>query len=182
MNEKERTKTSRFMSLVLRHQPEVANVELDKNGWVDVDILLAGMAAAGRAITREELDEIVVTSPKQRFALNEDGTRIRANQGHSIDVELGYEAASPPDRLFHGTYADVVDIILRDGLSKMKRHHVHLSADVATATQVGARRGKPIILEIDANAMVAKGLNFYVSTNGVWLTDFVPPEAIRLQD
>ena len=178
MDDKQRVKISKFLSLVLRHNPAAANVTLDEHGWGSVEALLEGVASVGRKISHDELLEVVATSPKQRFALSEDGLRIRANQGHSVAVDLGYEPSVPPDVLYHGTYADVVDRILTDGLKKMSRHHVHLSSDVDTATQVGARRGPPVILNIDALAMVDEGYAFFVSANGVWLTDHVPPNFI----
>ncbi|MEZ4459004.1 MAG: RNA 2'-phosphotransferase [bacterium] len=178
MDDKQRVKISKFLSLVLRHNPAAANVVLDEHGWASVQALLDGAAAAGRKISHDDLLDVVATSPKQRFALSDDGLRIRASQGHSVSVDLGYEPSVPPNVLYHGTYADVVDLILTDGLKKMNRHHVHLSSDVETATQVGARRGPPVILKIDASAMVDQGYAFFVSANGVWLTDHVPPNFI----
>ncbi len=180
MDHKQRKRISKFLSLVLRHQPQSIGIELDDAGWVDVDALLRQASARGRqSISRAQLDEVVATSDKQRFAFSADGTRIRANQGHSVDVSLGYEARTPPQTLFHGTVADVLQAIRTGGLSKMQRHHVHLSADRDTATRVGGRRGRPVILIVRAAAMVAAGHEFFVSTNGVWLTAHVPAEFIE---
>jgi putative RNA 2'-phosphotransferase len=170
------TSLSKFLSLVLRHRPSVVGLSLDAQGWADVDELLARCHAHGRSFDRATLDEMVATNPKQRFAFSDDKRRIRASQGHSVDVELGYEAAIPPARLFHGTVAGVLAAIRAEGLRKMRRHHVHLSADEATARLVGARRGAPVILTVDAAAMHTAKHVFYVSANGVWLTEAVPPE------
>lgn len=165
------TRKSRFLSLVLRHDPSAAGIELDANGWADVDALLAG--SRGR-LTRDELDLVVDTNPKQRFAIDASGTRIRAVQGHSVDVDLAYEPAVPPAVLFHGTHPGVLDTILAEGLKPMARRHVHLSTDEETASTVGARRGRPVILRVDAGAMHADGHEFWQATNGVWLCDAVP--------
>jgi putative RNA 2'-phosphotransferase len=168
------TKTSKFLSLVLRHEPARIGIALDSAGWTDVDALLAASAAHGVAITRDELVQIVATSDKQRFALSPDGARIRANQGHSVEVELELAPATPPAILYHGTVDRFLDSIRAQGLIKGERHHVHLSADLATAQKVGGRRGKPVVLAVRAAEMVAAGHPFYVSENGVWLTDAVP--------
>ncbi len=176
------TTTSRFLSLVLRHQPDLLGIELDSAGWVEVDVLLAALAANGRETSRAQLQEIVATNDKQRFAFNADATRIRASQGHSIDVDLEYRACQPPTLLYHGTVARFLDSIRRQGLDKRSRHHVHLSATIETATTVGRRRGDPVILEVDAAKMVQAGHSFFVSENGVWLTDAVPPDFIRELD
>lgn len=175
MDEKTRTRTSRFLSLVLRHRPEAAGVTLDAGGWADVDALLAGISARRGPLTRGELEEIVATSPKRRFALSEDGRRIRASQGHSVAVDLGYEPRVPPPELFHGTAPAALPAIRREGLRRMKRHAVHLSPDEETARAVGARRGPPVILRVAAARLHADGHVFTLSANGVWLTDEVPP-------
>lgn len=179
MNDSTRTRYSKFLSLVLRHQPQLIGLALDSQGWADTADLLRRCAAHGRAISVAELHDLVATSPKQRFALSDDGSRIRANQGHSVDVALGYAPATAPALLYHGTVAAVRNAIERDGLSKMQRHHVHLSPDEATARIVGGRRGAPVILRIDAAAMQRDGYVFYCSDNGVWLTEHVPPKYIR---
>lgn len=169
---------SKFLSLVLRHQPELIGIVLDDAGWTDVDTLLAKAGAKGTSITRDELVEIVKSSDKQRFALSPDGTRIRANQGHSVEVELDLPPTPPPAVLLHGTVDRFLDSIRKTGLIKGSRHHVHLSADHTTASKVGERRGKPVLLEIRADAMADAGHVFYRSANGVWLVDHVPPEFI----
>lgn len=173
---KELVEKSRFLSLVLRHQPGAAGVALDANGWVAVDALLDGARRANRAITLEELREIVETNDKRRFALSEDGRRIRASQGHSVAVDIGMPPAEPPEFLYHGTVERFLAAILVEGLCKMARQHVHLSADRKTAARVGQRRGKPVILRVAAAAMRRAGATFYLSENGVWLTDQVAPE------
>jgi putative RNA 2'-phosphotransferase len=169
---------SKFLSFVLRHQPQSIGITLDENGWVGVENLLAHCRANGRLISFETLKQIVATSPKNRFALSEDETRIRANQGHSIEVDLGYESREPPAVLFHGTVGTVLEEIRAMGLLKMGRHHVHLSSDLNTAAAVGSRRGRPIVLQIAAAQMHADGHAFYLSANGVWLTEHVPPQYI----
>lgn len=174
MDDRDRTSLSKFLSFVLRHEPGAIDIELDASGWVEVQQLLDACARHGRSFGREELDEVVATNAKQRFAFSEDGRKIRANQGHSTEVELGYSPAEPPDVLFHGTYAGAVPSIREQGLTRQGRHHVHLSFDEATARAVGGRRGKPVILRVDARAMRAAGHVFYRSSNGVWLTEAVP--------
>jgi putative RNA 2'-phosphotransferase len=168
----------KFVSLVLRHEPSAAGITLDSEGWVSVEDLLTGAARYGFAIERAELDEIVETNDKQRFAYSVDKTRIRANQGHSVTVDLGLPPMEPPPVLYHGTVERFVESILKTGLEKRERQHVHLSADVETARRVGVRRGEPIILKIAAAEMHAAGHAFFRSTNGVWLTDAVPPQFI----
>jgi len=170
---------SKFLSLVLRHDPARIGLVLDAAGWTEVDELLARVNAHGVALTREELETIVTTSDKQRFAFSEDRTRIRANQGHSIAVELDLPPVVPPALLYHGTVERFLTAIRVEGLRKGQRHHVHLSADRATAEKVGARRGRPAVLIVDAAAMTARGIQFFRSENGVWLTDHVPPEFLR---
>jgi len=165
---------SKLLSLVLRHRPETIGITLDAAGWVDVDTLLEAMAAHGQPVTIEQLRSLVASSDKQRFALSDDGRRIRANQGHSVQVELGYEPAVPPERLYHGTTGRFVESIRTQGLVKGSRHHVHLSETPETAVIVGQRRGKPVVLTIQAGDMHRKGFTFYRTPNGVWLTDNVP--------
>ena len=171
--------TSKFLSLVLRHRPDVIGITLDAEGWVPVEDLLAACARHGRAIPRAQLDVVVRTNDKQRFAFSADGRRIRANQGHSLPIDLGLVSVEPPDRLYHGTVPRFLESIRQEGLIKGKRHHVHLSPDVETATNVGQRRGRPVVLVIEAGRMFRDGHKFYQSENGVWLTDAVPPEYIR---
>jgi putative RNA 2'-phosphotransferase len=174
MNEKHLIRLSKRLALYLRHDPAALGLTLAPGGWVPVDALLRALG-----ITREELDEVVETNNKRRFAFDETGTRIRASQGHSVTVDLGLADATPPDVLYHGTVAKFLDAILREGLRPMNRHAVHLSATLDTARTVGARRGKPVILHVDAAAMAAAGHTFQVSANGVWLTASVPPEHLH---
>lgn len=178
MNEKERTRVSRFLSLVLRHKPQEIGLQLDGQGWTDVAELIDKAAAAGKIFTVQELEQIVATNDKQRFAYNEDRTRIRASQGHSIEVELQLEAANPPEQLYHGTVEKFLRAIQSQGLRKMNRHHVHMSKDRSTAEKVGDRRGEAIILTINSGDMSREGFDFYLSANGVWLTDHVPVKYI----
>lgn len=179
MDEKRAVKVSKFLSMVLRHQPESVGLTLDEAGWVDVDELIAACAARGRRFSRAELDHVVATNSKKRFAFSADGRRIRASQGHSVAVELGLPAVPPPDVLYHGTATATLPLILRDGLKPMSRQDVHLSADVETAVRVGSRHGRPVVLVVDAAALAADGHAFRVSANGVWLTDLVPPRRLR---
>jgi len=170
---------SKFLSLILRHDPGKAGVTLDEAGWVDVDALLEGCARAGQSITLDELREIVRTSDKQRFALSEDGRQIRANQGHSVTVDLGYDPAEPPAVLYHGTADRFLTSIRTQGLLKGARHHVHLSERVETASQVGTRHGRLALLEVNAAAMQRDGNTFYRTQNGVWLVDHVPARYLK---
>lgn len=175
-------KTSKFMSLILRHRPEAAGIDLDPAGWADVEALLAGMARNGHPISRADLATIVETNNKRRYAFSEDGSRIRAVQGHSRAVELDLPPTPPPPRLFHGTVERFLDSIREKGLIKGRRQHVHLSADRKTADAVGRRRGQPVILTVDSAAMASGDHRFYISENGVWLTDHVPPRFIAAWD
>ncbi|MEU3020579.1 RNA 2'-phosphotransferase [Nocardiopsis sp. NPDC007018] len=175
MNTKELQRASRFLALVLRHAPDRAGIALDPQGWADVGDLLAGCRRAGHRLTPEDLRSIVETNEKRRFALSPDGARVRAQQGHSVEVDLGLEAVDPPGLLFHGTVGRFLPAIRREGLRPMNRHHVHLSVDRGTARAVGARRGAPVVLTVDAARMHADGHPFGVSGNGVWLTGSVPP-------
>jgi putative RNA 2'-phosphotransferase len=172
---------SRQLSYVLRHHPESIGITLDPAGWVGVDTLLTALAAHGRPLTRTALDRIVAGTDKQRFEVRDEHIRaaqIRAIQGHSIDVTLGLDPVAPPAVLFHGTVARNLAGIRADGLRRGRRQYVHLSPDEQTATAVGARRGEPVILRVEAGAMHAAGLIFYRAANGVWLTDHVPPQWI----
>jgi len=171
MNEKETIRLSKRLARHLRHDPAAIGLTLSPDGWAPVEQLLRALK-----ITREQLDEVVETNNKRRFAFDETGTRIRASQGHSVAVDLGLADAVPPDVLYHGTVAKFLDAILREGLRPMNRHAVHLSATIDTARTVGARRGKPVILRVDAAGMAVAGHAFQVSANGVWLTAAVPPE------
>lgn len=178
MDPKTLVRHSRFLSLVLRHKPQEVGIALEDGGWVSVDVLLAALAAHGRKLKRAELDQIVAGNDKQRFAFSGDGKKIRASQGHSVDVDLRLEQAAPPAVLYHGTARDRLRSISVSGLLKGKRHHVHLSAATDTATKVGARHGEAVVLPVRAGEMAADGHVFYRSANGVWLTDAVPPRYI----
>lgn len=173
--DKRHTGISKFLSYVLRHRPDEIGIALDPNGWVSVDALLAASAAHGQTISRDELDYVVEHNSKKRFALSEDGLRIRASQGHSTEVDLGYEPTDPPDVLYHGTVDRNLAAIRKEGLLKGKRHHVHLSIDEETARAVGQRHGRPVILRVRSGEMARAGFAFFVSANGVWLTETVPP-------
>lgn len=173
---------SKFLAKHLRHRPEAIGLELDDAGWVAVDELLAASERAGFAISRAELDAAVHAPGKRRYVLDESGARIRAAQGHSVAVDLGYAPAAPPAVLFHGTHPGALEAILAEGLTPMGRRHVHLSADVETARQVGARRGRPVVLEVDAGGLHAAGHAFYLAANGVWLTGAVPPERLSRRE
>jgi putative RNA 2'-phosphotransferase len=176
-------KDSKFLALVLRHDPGRIGVELDRAGWVSVEILLAAAKAHGRRISRDQLDRVVAQNDKKRFEFDESGTMIRASQGHSVPVDLGYAPTEPPELLYHGTATASLGSIFKDGLLPGRRHHVHLSADPATAVKVGARHGRPAVLLVAAARMRAAGHEFYRSTNGVWLTERVPAEYLsRLPD
>ncbi|MGW7254549.1 RNA 2'-phosphotransferase [Streptomyces sp. NPDC054834] len=177
MDERRTVKVSKYLSKHLRHQPERIGLTLDEGGWIEIGTLIAAATAHGFRFTREELDHVVAVNDKKRFAV--EGTRIRASQGHSIDVDLGLPPATPPAYLYHGTVARNLDAIRAEGLRPMNRHDVHLSADRETAERVGARRGRPVVLPVDAAAMHRIGHVFHVSANGVWLTKAVPPQYLR---
>lgn len=174
MSDKQQQALSKLLSFTLRHRPETLGIKLDKSGWADIDLLLAALQQRGNNITKNELINLVVHNDKQRFAVNENQTRIRANQGHSVQVDLGLEPMEPPAQLFHGTAERFLESIFKQGLKKMNRHHVHLSGNYATAHEVGARYGKPVVLIVNTAHMVNDGYSFYLSGNGVWLTDYVP--------
>ncbi|MFG2652673.1 RNA 2'-phosphotransferase [Streptomyces sp. NPDC048436] len=179
-DERRTVKVSKYLSKHLRHQPERIGLTLDESGWVEIDTLIAAATAHGFRFTRAELEHVVAANDKQRFAV-EDG-RIRASQGHSVDVDLKLPPATPPAYLFHGTVARSVAAIRAEGLRPMNRHAVHLSPDRETATRVGARRGRPVVLSVDTGAMHRDGHVFQVSANGVWLTAAVPPGYLRFPD
>jgi len=180
MNDKRKVTVSKFLSRILRHAPEDAGLMLETGGWVLVSDLLAGAKRLGMTISQDDLAEVVRSSDKQRFAFDDTGTKIRANQGHSTEVDLQLEQMEPLPVLFHGTAAHILEVILREGLQKMARHHVHLSADTATALKVGGRHGRAIVLQVDSAQMRLDGHLFFRSTNGVWLVDHVPPQYLRV--
>lgn len=171
---------SKTLSFWLRHAPEKAGLTLDAQGWAEVDAVLSALAAHHPGCDFDRLVEVVELNDKQRFELSADADRIRARQGHSIEVDLALTPTVPPAVLFHGTVDRFMDAILAEGLKPGRRHHVHLSADEETARKVGQRRGKPVILKVAAAEVAAAGLTFYVTGNGVWLVDRVPPEHLSL--
>lgn len=170
---------SKFLSLVLRHKPETIGISMDSNGWVNVEELLAKSRRQNIHFDFKTLKEVVETNDKQRFAFNEDRTQIRANQGHSLEIDVQPEATVTPAVLYHGTVARFLGNIREQGLQKMERQHVHLSHDSETAVKVGSRRGKPVILQIQAAEMQQAGHTFYRSQNGVWLCEQVPAKYIQ---
>ena len=181
MNKSE-VQISKFLSLVLRHKPETIGIQLDQNGWADVDKLLEKSNSYGVRIDRETLNHIVATNSKKRFAFNESFDKIRASQGHSVDIELGYISQKPPEILYHGTGESSVQSILETGLAKRNRQHVHLSSDIKTAIKVGQRHGKPVVLKVLAGKMYDDKFEFFLSDNGVWLTDNVPAKYLKRDD
>ena len=182
MNEKDKNNISKFLSLVLRHSPDSIGLQLDENGWADIEELIKKSDSNGISFNLEDLNNIVNTSDKKRFAISESKTKIRANQGHSISsIDLKLEAMNPPEILYHGTVEKFIDSIKKVGLQKRSRQHVHLSKDIETATKVATRRGLPIILKIKAAHMQQAGFDFFCSENGVWLTKNVPVEFIEFK-
>lgn len=174
----ELTGLSKFLSLVLRHDPSAAGITLDPGGWAEVDALVEGFRRQGKNLTRPLLERIVAEDEKQRYAFSEDRARVRANQGHSIPVDLGLEPLTPPEILCHGTATRHLEGIRREGLLPGSRQYVHLSSEGETAETVGSRHGKPVVLRVRAGEMARAGHRFYHSVNAVWLTDRVPPEFI----
>lgn len=178
MNEKHKKHIGKFISLVLRHEPQQIGLELDSNGWADVQDLISKSAQHGVHFNNEELEEIVETNDKKRYSFNDDKTLIRANQGHSIQVDLELNAVEPPEYLYHGTADRFLDSIREKGISKMSRQHVHLSKEKDTASNVGSRHGRVVVLMVQSGQMYKDGIEFYISDNGVWLTDYVDPKYI----
>lgn len=172
--------TSKFLSLVLRHNPAKIGLTLDPQGWADVDELLECAARSGKRIDADTLHRVIRENDKQRFALSEDGLRIRASQGHSIAVDLELPEVEPPPTLYHGTADRFLESILAHGLRPGRRQHVHLSKDIATARTVGGRHGRPVVLRVDAAAMRHAGQVFFCSANGVWLCDAVPSKYLTV--
>lgn len=174
-------KVSKFISLVLRHKPDAAGISLDEHGWAYVNSLVHGVSLKFPGFDRNMLEEIVLTDEKQRYSFNEDGSKIRANQGHSIPVDVELEIVEPPEYLFHGTGEKYTCLIERDGLIPKSRLYVHLSGDVETAINVGKRHGDPVVYLVDSGLMHREGYRFYRSTNGIWLTDHVPVKYLTRQ-
>ncbi|WP_426340509.1 RNA 2'-phosphotransferase [Pseudoduganella sp. S-14] len=170
---------SKFLSLVLRHKPEEIGLVLDQNGWASIDELIALANARGTNLNRSQIEFIVENSDKKRFAISADGTKIRANQGHSVEIALGLPPQTPPERLYHGTATRFLGSIRESGLHSAARQHVHLSSDHATAEKVGSRHGKPVVLTVEAGQMARDGHFFYISENGVWLTEAVPAKYLN---
>ena len=179
MSDSRLVKISKYLSKYLRHTPDAIGIKLAPSGWVAVDELLTACAKNKFPITRQELEAVVESDEKQRFSFDSTGTLIRANQGHSVKVDLQLEPLVPPDKLYHGTGRKSVESILQTGLSKMSRLHVHLSKDIATAQTVGARHGKAVVFAVHAATMHQAGYIFYCSANGIWLVDDVPPEYLQ---
>lgn len=179
ISREENIRISKLLSYVLRHNPGHVGIQLDENGWASVDDLLRQLNLHGEKLTRDILKEVVATNTKNRFKLNENLMMIRASQGHSIDIDLNYELKEPPSLLFHGTAERNLASIQKEGLQKMNRHHVHLSADQETAHKVGQRHGKPVVLVVRALTLFEEGHPFYLSENGVWLTGHVPSKYIE---
>lgn len=167
---------SKFLSLLLRHKPEIIGLTLDENGWASIEELINKAQLHGFPITFEELHAIIRSNDKQRFAMSADQRLIRANQGHSLKVDLQLQPSIPPEVLYHGTAERNLASIKVHGILKGKRHHVHLSMDQQTALAVGSRYGKPIIIEVDTQKMIKDNFTFFQTANGVWLTGFVPPQ------
>lgn len=182
LKEKQITRLSKFLSLVLRHRPEVLGIELDENGWTSIDDLLKKLATTDKKMSIETLQYVVANNSKKRFAFNDALTMIRANQGHSVKVELDYQPIKPPKILYHGTAQKFIGNIFREGLKKRQRHHVHLSADLKTASMVGKRHGELVILEVLSQKMYEQKMDFFLSENDVWLTDHVPVEFLRKKE
>jgi putative RNA 2'-phosphotransferase len=179
MEQKRLVKTSKYLARHLRHEPARLGLSLEPGGWVRVDALLSACRARSLDLTLDDLRDVVERNDKRRFSFDETGTRIRANQGHSVEIDLGLKPARPPAVLYHGTGRPSLDSIMRNGLDRMNRHHVHLSLDIGTALRVGGRHGRSIVLEVAAGRLNAEGQDFYVSDNGVWLTAAVPVSHLK---
>ncbi len=177
-SKKQLDKTSKFLSYILRHKPDAIGLQLDKFGWALISELI-NKAENDITLTQSLIEQTVVTNDKKRFQISDDGLRIRASQGHSIRVDLQLEPQQPPAKLFHGTATRFLESIQKEGLMAGQRNHVHLSTDIDTATAVGQRYGKLVILEIDAGAMYQQGYKFFLSNNNVWLTEHVPPQLLN---
>lgn len=178
MNAKQQTKISKRLSLILRHNPQSIGIQLDSSGWAKIDELLQALNSHGIQINHDILTQVVNDNPKKRFEFNASESQIRARQGHSLKVDLGYQPTTPPDKLYHGTPEKFLTSIFKQGLQKQQRHHVHMSEDIPLMLEVAKRRGVPSLLEINAGEMVKHGHHFFHTDNDVWLTDNIPPEFI----
>ena len=178
MNEKDLKKVSKSLSYVLRHRPDTVGLELGDGGWVDVEELIDAFQTAGKKMSQQLLEDVVANNDKQRYEFSQDGKQIRARQGHSVDVDLGYQSATPPDVLYHGTATRNLESIFQGGLNKGNRHHVHMSTNKETMLNVAKRHGKPVLLSINTKQMLIDGFEFFLTGNDVWLTDHVPPDYI----
>lgn len=174
-------RVSIFISLVLRHKPDAAGIKLDEHGWANVDELISGINETGRVITMEMLEEIVATDSKQRYSFSDDKTLIRANQGHSVPVDVELKEQEPPEFLYHGTTDKFLESISENGIKHMSRLYVHLSSNIETAIKVGKRHGNPIVLKVRSGDMAKDGIKFYLSENGVWLTKYVDSKYVTLE-
>lgn len=182
ISKKQQTHISKFLSLVLRHKPETIGIQLDQNGWTDIRELIEKSNKYGIQFDREILNHVVASNSKKRFVFNDKFDKIRASQGHSIEIELGYKNQKPPEILFHGTSEKSVQSILKKGLQKQSRQHVHLSSNIDTAINVGQRHGKPIVFLVLAEKMYNDNFQFFISENGVWLTDNVPTKYLKTKE
>lgn len=183
MNSKQLNETSKFLSFVLRHEPQAIGLQLDSEGWADIDALIAGAATDGRVLSREVIAAVVESSDKKRFALSEDGQRIRAVQGHSTQsVNITHVEKTPPEVLYHGTATRFLASIQQQGLVPGERHHVHLSQDIDTAISVGQRYGQAVVLRVEANRLHREGVKFFQAENGVWLVSHVPADALQVHE
>ncbi len=171
--------TSKYISLILRHRPDVIGIQLDEYGWADVSDLIKGIQKT-QPFSMEILEDIVATDEKQRYSFNEDKTLIRANQGHSVPVDVELEKRTPPEELWHGTGEKYVDSIMEQGLLPKSRLYVHLSSNYSTAVKVGSRHGKPVVFKVNSQQMDKDGYNFFLSVNGVWLTKAVPVKYLKM--
>jgi len=180
MNKKQKMKVSKLLSFALRHNPDSIGIAMDDNGWVEVSNLLECLERDGKTISREELEEVAETNSKKRFAFSDDGTKIRASQGHSVKIDLNLDSEFPPLILYHGTAYTSIPSIIEKGLIKGNRIHVHLSSDIETALNVGSRKGNPVILSVRAQNMHNDGYKFFKSANGVWLVDNVPTRYMKI--
>jgi putative RNA 2'-phosphotransferase len=174
------TRASKYIALLLRHKPEDGDLTLDSHGWCDSKALVKAVARKNNGFTFEDLEKIVATDEKTRYSFNENKTKIRANQGHSINVDVELKKDTPPDVLYHGTASKSLNLIFKDGLKPMSRLYVHLSKNIETATKVGTRHGTPIILSVDTKQMALDGYEFFISENGVWLTKEVPAKYLTI--